>query len=104
MRSAILLTDECTQEFWAHLAGAGRVVPRRQVQSIEGLSLERMKAMAILKGPTLETLHQLEEAPNSLTDLEYDVNHVRRRLVSLSAGQGQVRFVTQPKPTTTLSL
>ena len=61
VRSAILLTDECTQEFWAHLAGAGRVVPRRQVQSIEGLSLERMKAMAILKGPTLETLHQ--EAP-----------------------------------------
>jgi hypothetical protein len=66
-------------------------------KSIEGLSLERMKAMAILKGPTLETLHQLEEAPNSL---EYDVNHVRRRLVSLSAGQGQVRFITQPKSMT----
>jgi hypothetical protein len=49
-------------------------------KSIEGLSLERMKAMATLKGPTLETLHQLEEAPNSLTDLEYDVNHVRRLL------------------------
>ena len=28
------------------------------------------------------------------------MNHVRRRLVSLSAGQGQVRFVTQPKSMT----